>query len=125
MSHHNHYHYYFYYNSLLVLSLLLLQQSITTTSPSCGYCSVTTQSIMPWATIGTPFKLSNLKNLDEVIGRCRENLSLCADREAEPPGFWTRRIQCSLVQHKQDLSIRHIRETNHSGFQIQDSFYII
>ena len=24
--------------------------------------------------------------------RCRENPSLCADRETEPPGFWTRRI---------------------------------
>ena len=26
------------------------------------------------------------------LERCRENPSLCADREAEPPGFWTRRI---------------------------------
>ena len=24
--------------------------------------------------------------------RCRENPSLCADRETEPPEFWTRRI---------------------------------
>ena len=24
--------------------------------------------------------------------RCRENPSLCADRETEPQGFWTRRI---------------------------------
>ena len=57
--------------------------------------------------------------------RCRENLSLCADREVEPPGFWTRRIQCSNAQHKQDLYIRHIREINHSGFQIEDSLYYI
>ena len=58
-------------------------------------------------------------------GRCRENPSLCADCEAEPPGFWTRRIQCLNVQHKQDLYIRHIREINHSGFQIEDSLYYI
>ena len=26
------------------------------------------------------------------VNRCRENPSLCADRETKPPGFWTRRI---------------------------------
>ena len=33
---------------------------------------------------------------DEIpnqVRRCRENPSLCADREAEPRGFWTGRIR--------------------------------
>ena len=38
--------------------------------------------------------------------RCREDPSLCADRETKPPGFWTRRIWCPHVQHKQDLSTK-------------------
>ena len=46
--------------------------------------------------------------------RCRENPSLCADRETEPPGFWTRRIKCSNVQHKHDINLRQVGETNHS-----------
>ena len=49
-----------------------------------------------------------------VATRCRENPSLCADRETEPLGFWTRRIKCSNMQHKQDINLRQIGETNHS-----------
>ena len=40
----------------------------------------------PW---GAPVLLVKKK---EGTWRCRENPSLCADRETEPPGFWTRRI---------------------------------
>ena len=32
------------------------------------------------------------KGLDGLWRRCRENPLVSADREAEPPGFWTRRV---------------------------------
>ena len=38
--------------------------------------------------------------------RCRENPSLCADRETEPPGFWTRRICRTHVEHKQEFKYK-------------------